>query len=204
MTLVVDSCPVGEFSFDRLNFPEGEWIYIGLNFFHNNMLFDAPVVCGRGSSVLSYLSYGQSFNLKMNDLGDRLFDFEKHSFENENISSIASFFSDRYPHSNLGLKITMGEPEKWKAAFLCLIRKSMPQGYIELDDLPEMKPQRSYWLRLMQNLGVVCAKAPRKKTIKLIEIHLDKFQTFSSLLGGELLINTLSGPSSIIPHKILK
>ena len=73
----------------------------------------------------------------------------------------------------------MGRPEKWKAAFICLIRKSKPHSYIELDDLTETKPQRSYWLRLMQNLGVVCAKAPRKKIIKLIEVHLDEFQKFS-------------------------
>ena len=53
----------------------------------------------------------------------------------------------------------------------------------------------------MQNLGVVCAKAPRNKSTKLIKMNVDEFVALAEVLGRKPIMAKLSGVSSIIPQK---
>ena len=88
--VIIDAIVLGKFNFDCLSFPHGDWVYIGLNFYHNDKLFDSPTIFGRGNDIFGYVGCGQSFNLCVNKFTKADFDFKKHKFENEIIASISA------------------------------------------------------------------------------------------------------------------
>ena len=202
--VIIGAIELGKFNFDLFPFPEGDWVYIGLNFYQDDKLFDSPTIFGRGNDIFGYVGCGQAFNLCVNKFTKADFDFKRHNFENEIIASLGKFILGRYPDSDLGLKINIGSADIWKAGFMCLIRKLYPDAYIELDELPSDELSYHNWLRLMQNLGVVCAKAPRNKSTKLIKMNVDEFVALAEILGRKPIMAKLSGVSSIIPQKLIQ
>ena len=120
-------------------------------------------------------------------------------YDEDIISRLKFSFKD----GDLGFSLYMDKPEIWKAVLITILRKSFPYTYIEVLDLPKLESIKPYWKRLFQNLGIICDKAPRTKREYRHKLDLAQFENLNTILSRKTLIAKVSGPSSIIPPKLL-
>ena len=75
--------------------------------------------------------------------------------------------------------------------------KLYPDAYIELDELPSDELSYHNWLRLMQNLGVVCAKV-QGTNLRSYQMNVDEFVALAEVLGRKPIMAKLSRASSFL------